>query len=591
MPKRTHRSKRTFRSLLRAGLSALMLALLLGCGAQAGSQATYVERTLRLVSNVDGAPSELTVRFYDEAPNVPYFGLAQYKEIVLGDACAVESDGKTATLTSTDGGSVVVDDAEDKILSGNLAAFRNYVAPQQQPGRAYGMLDLGSRFVRVGSVEYEGQAQATTLDYGAYHIDVHVDDKDAYLPLACESDLLAMASWGALFYNGSNLYLVDRPIFNIEELDPNYYEQLRANHVRPQDMVDFTYNNLCFLMDNLVGNTKSDALGTLVAEVGLDKALDHDEATRKTRELLESTDFFEFLAGTEYLASLTFDGHTALYDYTLAQSQAYLDSDLVKDGTIFEALAKTDLVSSFEQRSGSDDGDSIVEQRQKVLGENPPTYREQGDTAVIMLDSLMNYNADAWDEHYEKGAEIPGDDLVGALVFSLKRAKENHQIKNVIIDVSHNEGGYNELLAVLEAFVLNKPQLRLYDQLNQQYCVVNYEVDSLFDGSFAASTLANDMDVTFAVLTSRRTFSCANAFAAHCRDAGISLLGEPSLGGEHLVVPSFFPEGLIGQVSARTMKMVDASGSGNEEGVPVDVELDYADYYDMDRLGEVMNSL
>ncbi|MDO4538647.1 MAG: S41 family peptidase [Coriobacteriales bacterium] len=584
-------SKRSHHSLLLAGLFVLALTLLIGCTAQPNNQASYVERSLKLISTVDNAPSELTVRFYNETPNVPYFGLAQYKELVLGDTCTVESDGKTITLTATDGGSITVDDAQDTISSNDLAAFRTYLAPQQQAGKSNGMLDLGSRFVRVGSIESKGPAHATTLDYGAYHIDLHVDDKDAYLPLACESDLLAVASCAALFYNGTNLYLTDRYTPDIEALDPNYYQQLQSNHERPQDMVDFTYNNLCFLMDKLAGNTKSDALGTLVAEVGFNKALDHDEATRKTRELLKSTDFYEFIAGTEYLYALTANGHTTLADAALMQNQAYLESESVKDGSIFNDLTKTDLVSSFAQRAGYGDDGSIIEQRQKVLGENPPTYREQGDTAVIILDSFMNYDADAWNEHYNSGAEIPTGDLVGTLIAGLKRAKQNPQIKYVILDISLNGGGYNELLATAEALVLNKPQLKLYDQLNQQNCMVNYEVDSLFDGSFAASTLTRDMDVTFAVLTSRNTFSCGNAFTEHCRDEGIPILGEPSLGGEYLVVPCFFPEGPVAQISAGTMKMVDASGSGNEEGVPVDVALDYADYYDMDRLSEVMRGL
>ena len=73
---------------------ALSVLLLAGCAssqssasAEAGSKsgAGYTEQTLKVVSNKDGAPAELTVRFYDDMPNVPYFGLSQYKEVVFGD--------------------------------------------------------------------------------------------------------------------------------------------------------------------------------------------------------------------------------------------------------------------------------------------------------------------------------------------------------------------------------------------------------------------------------------------------------------------------------------------------------------------------
>lgn len=593
---------------LGAVLLTAMLVVLSAC-APGGSGASgttaaagYTERSLDVISVVDGAPTELSVRFYDDAPNVPYFGLSQYKEVVIGDKTTVESDGKVATLTATDGGSVTVDDAKDTLSSDNIAAFRTYLAPQQQAGSPAGMLDLGTPFVRVGSIECEGPAQPMTLDYGAYDIDLRVDEKDAYLPLACESDLLACASGAALFYNGTNLYLTDAFFDDVRTLDPDYYQQLEVNHERPQDMVDFAYNNLCFLMDNLAGIAGSAALDDLITQKGFDGALDYDDATRKMRELLKSTDFYEYLAGTEYLYNLTTDTHTELCDaYFLLQSSSYLESELVQDATVFQALYETDLTSSHYERMDSDDDSSIPAQRAAILGENPPTYREEGNTAVIILDSFLDYDAAGWDAYYREGADMPTDsDIVGTLIAGLGQAKANPQITNVVLDVSCNSGGYNDLLAMVDALVHKQPQLRLYDKLIQQFSVVNYEVDSLLDGSFNIGAFADETDFAYAVLTSRRTFSCGNAFAEHCRDAGIPILGEPTLGGEYMVVPTFFPEGLCARVSAGSLKMVDASGSGNETGVPVDVELvkangdgtfDYSDFYDTAKLNEVMNAL
>ena len=600
--------------LLVAVMAMLCAVTLAGCGRQAqqapesgdaaADDAPYVEKTLKVISNKEAAPTELAVRFYDHAPNVPYFGLSAYKKLVTGDKTTVESDGTTAMLTATEGGVLVVDDVAETVSSDDLAAFRAYLEPQRQTGRPCGFIDMGARYVRVKSMEYEGTAKPITFDYGSYGIDLHVEDDDAYLPLACESDLLSEASMNALFYNGTNLHLMEGYCYSVAEDDPTYYDQLTVDHGRPQDMVDFAYGEMCFVVDNLRGNSGRAMLDGILSQKGLDSALEYDEYTSKTRDLLKSTDYYDYLAGLISLSTLLADGHTSVCD-------AYLLSfDEVAEGTNtaldeLRALKEScDLESDFLKMMYPEDEVSPERQRSEILGDSPGVYREKGSTAVIMFDDFMEYDAEGWRSHYEAGAPVPAGtavpDTVGAILHGLERARKNPKIENVIFDISCNIGGSDDVLSAVLALVTGESVFKSFDAITGQPFAISLEVDSLFDGSFQTDAFAKRYDFNYAVLTSRGSFSCANYFPSRCRDAGIPVIGEQSGGGSFLVAAVYLPEGLIGQISSATQQLLDDSGKNVEGGTPVDVYLvkidedgkrDYSDFYDMDRLDEVMGEL
>ncbi|MBR3158699.1 MAG: hypothetical protein IKF14_06300 [Atopobiaceae bacterium] len=595
-------------------MALLCVVALVGCGQQAqqaqessdsvADDATYAEKTLRVISNKDAAPAELTVRFYDHAPNVPYFGLAAYKELVTGDKTTVESDGTTATFTATEGGVLVVDDVADTVSSDDLAAFRTYLEPQTHAGKPCGFLDYGAQYVRVKSLEYEGTAKPTTFDYAAYGIDLHVEDDDAYLPLACESDLLSEASMSALFFNGVNLYLMNGYNGDLLELDPTYYDQLTVDHERPQDMVDFAYAETCFMMDNLRGNTGRAMLDGLLKQKGLDAALEYDEFTSKVRDLLKSTDYYDYLAGLYGLSMLLSDGHTSTIDGYIMTNGEVTEGTTAAIEELAALMKSCDLESDYLKMANPSDGATPLQQRTEILGKSPDTYREKGSTAVIILDSFMDYDADGWRAHYEAGAPVPtgslAPDMVGTFVQGIERARKNPKIENIVIDISCNIGGSDDVLSAMLALVTGKSEFKSFDTITGQPFTTVLEVDSLFDGSFQTNAFAKSRDFNYAVLTSQRSFSCGNYFPSRCKDAGIPIIGEQSGGGSFLVAALYMPEGSMGQASSAVQQLLDEAGKNVEGGTPVDVYLvkidkdgtrDYSDFYDMKRLDEVMGEL
>ena len=178
---------------------------------QASSSATegsYAEKELTLYASKEGAPDKVTVRYYENAPNVPYIGLAHYLSLVFGDDAKVEvADGKAA-ITTTDGGVAVIDDAANTFTTDSWSKFHNYLEPMQQ-GKRQGLLDFATPFCRIASLDYDQQTEPLTFDFSKYGIDLHVDSDDAYLPLATASDLMSDVAFNNIVYNGRELCFLD----------------------------------------------------------------------------------------------------------------------------------------------------------------------------------------------------------------------------------------------------------------------------------------------------------------------------------------------------------------------------------------------
>ena len=567
-------------------------------------QASFSETELDLFTSAEGAPDKVAVRFYDESPNVPYIGLARYMSLVFGDEAKVEIADGVATITSTDGGIAVVDDAADTLTSDSWSTFHNYLEPMQQ-GKRQGYLDFATPFCRISSLDYEEQTQPLTFDFSKYGIDLHVGADDAYLPLATTSDLMADIAYNNLACNGRELCLLNG--FNVkpEALDSTWYEPIGADAPRAQDMADYTYGELCFVFDTLYSCSGKGILDEDIAAKGLDAALaEKDELTQRVRELLKSTDKAEYLAGLSALGQYVVNGHTNLNDTTLASAldQGVSERKASIDEELSAAFSKKDYADMLNAIRAVQLNRAAIQRT--FAWPDQASYHEQGDTAVISIDSFMDYDRAGWEAYYAGWGALPdgagAPDLIGTLLTGLKRAKSNPAIRNVVIDVSANGGGSNDLCAMAAAILTGRPTTPVRDLATGLRYTIGYNVDTLFDGSFNAGASASEYDFNYAVLTSCGSFSCGNFFPSLMRDAGIPVIGEVSGGGTDMIMRWVTPDGQCFLMTDGFAEMTDAEGNQIENGVPVSVELvtvaddgkkDYSAFYDIARLSEVMNGL
>ena len=202
---------------------------------------SYTERVVPVVTKI--APdSEVTLRFYDDMPNVAYISAADFQSIVLpGSVMTVTHTGAGEYTLANADATATVNIKDDVFVSDGFEAFTNTMG-LLQPGMANVYYD-GMPFVRYKSVAYFPAKVTTTLDFGAYGIDIRSDGKGAvYFPFATLADMYTDLYYHHAGFNGekvvANLSVNE---VSLAEIDPDYNQPLIARTTRPADLAEFNY--------------------------------------------------------------------------------------------------------------------------------------------------------------------------------------------------------------------------------------------------------------------------------------------------------------------------------------------------------------
>ena len=502
---------------------------------------SYTERIVPVVTKI--APdSQVTLRFYDDMPNVPYISAADFQSIVL--------PGSTMTVTHTGAGKYTLANAEatatvdinsDVFTSDQFEAFTNQMG-LLQPGMANVYYD-GMPFVRYKSVTYIPATATTTLDYGAYGIDIRSDGKGAvYFPFATLADMYTDLYYHHAGFNGekvvANLSVNE---VSLSEIDPDYYKPILAQTTRPADLAEFNYKELCFGLDHFYGYPGRIKYNDQLKAKGLDKVLEEDiECGPAIKKLLLSEKQTDYLFGMTGLTAVYFDGHTAMEVIGDAvgddqEGNAKLIADYQKTG-----MANQDVVLLLMGAIASMQGMVATQQavatlRPKAYGKGV-TYFKKGDTAVCVFDSFNSRNEKAWKDYYAGNGPLPTventekDDMI-IFLDALNKAASDPEVKNFVIDITANGGGSADIVMAMTSLIMDKSYISVDNSLTGQRSIVEYEVDRNFNGAFDAADEDVHYDLNFAVLTSNMSFSCGNLFPSMLKEAGIPVIGETSGGG------------------------------------------------------------
>ncbi len=250
----------------------------------------------------------------------------------------------------------------------------------------------------------------------------------------------------------------------------------------------------------------------------------------------------------------------------------------------------------------------LKEQRKKLLSEattigTDAYYTISGDTAVYTFDSF-NQDVEAWKAYMADRKELP-DDAIGNLFEALEMASSDPSIKNIVIDLTTNEGGYLGIAGFIYSLITGESLVS--EQLN----TITGEVskgsaicDINLDGKFDDADHAKLYDLNFGVLTSACTFSSGNYLPVVLKDAGVAILGERSGGGVCNLVQAATADGIIITTSGNTKMVMGYGEPGYDElkvegGAEPDIGLtsegpdgatDYSKIYDLKLISEGMNS-
>ncbi len=521
----------------------------------------------------DGAEAgELTLRFYEDMPHVPYLGIGAYSQYLKEQPLTMKETGDgTCALVNSTGEELSCDPDAGVIVIKDWDRFFDLPLPLED--QAKGWKDTTLHTVRITDVEFEGEPEEVTLDFAKYGIPVHADEEDIYLPVSTLSNIMTDIATNHILYNGENLY-VQRVSIDGEQIaglyDSEAFRKKIGGEERPEDIVKQCYADLCFNFDYFFGHPGKAPLDEALAEKGMDQALaDLGEEGALIKEGLLSSDFSKYVSAMSRLFALyLFDGHTV---YT--GGAALMNSPAARENAQFTNELGTESAKGMLQNPEilKQTLHMLIDmQRKTVWGSED--YRESGNTAIIRLDSFMP-DEDAWTDYYAGEGELPEDSL-GIVISGLRKAADNPEIKNVIFDLSCNNGGSPDVMMTILAMTTGQDQLFGRQKITGQEMTFTFEADTNLDGFYDERDKETRYDFNYGVLVTRHAFSCGNLFPFVIQDAGAVLIGEPSSGGSCCIQVGTDAEGISYVMSSGQWQLVDPQGRDVEGGCIIDLPIE-----------------
>ena len=514
---------------------------------------------------------EVTLRFYKDAPNVPYMGIGEYFDLMLGGGLTVtEQLGGKYLLTNAAGATAEVDTGNGIVAMDDLPSFENY-PDAAKGGECSSFRDSDLPMIRLRDVEYLDRPQRVEMDLGGCGFALYGDGDDVCFPLSVLATWLTDIAQNTVSYNGKYLYIChqapgyqqDSSYYNTE-----YYNAITTGQERAGDLTDYSYADLCFIFRYMYGYPGPVAVDTgIMREAGFDEALKaYGEEGAKYREELMSEDFRQFWAG---MFGISNDLICDLHNGTELTMDLGDPQSADRQKFFLEYIWKVMADQTMNERESKVLGAAsrIMETRPEGYGH----YYQYGDTAVIRFDS---FDADrkGWEDYYKNGGPLP-EDAVGIVADGLKRASEDGGIRNILFDISANPGGYTDAVMGIMSMISGKEYLAGFNELSRQRFRVYFDVDRNLDGVFDEKDRDVHYDFNYAALTSGGSFSCGNFFPFLVREAGGMLIGERTGGGCCSVQKAVLSEGFDIRISGYKFKLCDDAGSDLEAGAAPDVEI------------------
>lgn len=564
-----------------------------------------------------------SVRFYDEDHFIPYISVRYFFEKIMSFKLESFSyaDGKYKYQRRVYDNffSMIVDVNNDTITCPDdfyLASDNSTDLPKYTP---YNQTDI-----------FTGQ-KTQTFDLHAYGFKIYGGVDDAYVPFFVMNQLFISRYYYNYVYNGEGFYC-----FLMNYYSPDLYEDFLNSSwyknkdgsvaERPAELIELSYNMLCFTHDYLYGQpgyygfaddgngSAAPAIVAAADKLKLDELLQTYDPKSKT--LLLSSSYYDYLKGITRLT---------MFDY--GDVHAYIEKELYKDFYIsdidynyfyWKNLSKKvynyyDIANDMKTRRltagkaiESEDGNTLVPIELEVIS--------GGKTAVIRFDSFWTDNS-GWNAYYnqknltanpnpdptkeelnEGKVAVPNDTsgLFYRSFYTIMNNPDYADVKNIIIDLSCNPGGDTDACYKNLAYLIESVQAYTYDVHTNTFCKIittsDLNLDGIIDDSDKDFQKYLSENYNFAILTNYITGSAANIFACYCTETGIPVIGKRSLGASCVYLPASTVDCIFYRYSYK-IRISYEDGSTTEDGAPVTKELTYDQFYDDAALQAVMDEL
>ena len=410
-----------------------------------------------------------------------------------------------------------------------------------------------------------------TFDLDQYNINIIQDSSHkAYIPYSIADAILIGMNGYSFAFNGKDAYLSCYISNNYTQIMYRYFYTSpwhNAPTMGSQEFCDYSYNSLCFTLDNCYGlidrNFNGDA-DTFIASTGLKNDLKSTDPTT-----------YEY-AFQKFTALYLFDGHAG-YGYRSPKTDHMDIPDEYSYGYWQTQNPR------YNQLYGTRD---LLDAKRNAAGFGVG-LRMYDNMAVITFDSFIKYQGNSTTYDLNQPYSVvhnAGTDLLFRKAFNEIVAAGN--IDYIVIDDARNGGGMVDAIPFLLAYLTIDPSITSYNSMTGEIVDIHYDIDLNQNGIFneATDTFAN-RGYQFFLLTSRYSFSCGNLFPTIVKDKGLAtIIGQRSGGGECVV-------GYLSTAHGATLRnsalihcghwdTVNGEFIGNEDGILVDYELDYNSFYD-----------
>ncbi|AZZ65201.1 hypothetical protein DMC14_000005 [Metamycoplasma phocicerebrale] len=405
----------------------------------------------------------------------------------------------------------------------------------------------------------ESIPKTITLDLAKYNIDIVYENNKILIPLSVFNTLFCSQNYYNLYYNGSTIFgtffdLNDK-VPQIESLKIGNWNNEKENDI---DRIN-NYNNLLFTLDYFYGLKDFKNIKSFKEYISPD-----------LKSKLLSLDPEEYNQG---YSDLFYKNLNELH--TSMRMFGFFTNNMKKIS--MEVLDKSTTLKQYRTLLKK-----LKEDRENLNKEHAKKgYIVKNKTAYIIFNSFDSAtNEELKQKKYEK-------DSFESIRQKLYLISNQHpEVKNVILDISQNGGGnLGAMIRVLGLLTNKDIQTNNFNTLSRADITYKYKVDANKDKNYEDKDAFDNFN--YFILTGKNTFSAANAFAGVIKELKIGkIIGQKSGGGTSSIMPIVMQDGtsvIISSQSTSYFKNNDKN-INLELGVPVDIEIEYNNFYNLDYL-------
>ena len=339
------------------------------------------------------------VRFYDNNRYIPYVSVSYFLEAMgnfkLESSSYADGKYKYQNLYKGKNFSMVVDVKADTIY---CPEWIGYLTKTGEETKANVFFE--NKFINIIRC-FTGQ-KARTFDLHAYGMKIYGGTDDAYIPLCVMNQLFACTDYKRYVYNGEGIYYINSDgnvqLYKSYTKSSWYKNSDGTVTTRPPELIELSYNLLCFTHDYLYGRPGYYGFaddGTGYADLSIVEAADKlnfdqllQNYDNETQSLLKSSSYDDYFNGLKRLINYTYGDLHANF--------IVITSKNIKSKKI-EKYTKT---SEILKKKRIEKGKTI----QSPNEENIPLELEvlpNKKTAIIRFDRF-NFDESLWRKYYEQ---------------------------------------------------------------------------------------------------------------------------------------------------------------------------------------------